>query len=636
MKKGRIALISLAAALLVSMFVGSGTLRRLDKWMQDLICQHPGVTSKDIIIIGIDEYALGELGPYNTWDRTVMASALEALAADPENKPAVVAIDVLYAGHTSAEADERLAKAADTLGSVVTPVMADFGERITWENGRAVSVDTAAIVNYNQPYEELENVTHQGHINAMSDMDGVMRHALLYIDPEGERVFSMACETARLYLEKNGRELKLPPVDKNGFFYVPFTAKPGGYYDGISIAQLIAGQIPSAYWKDKIVLIGPYAAALQDAYYTTIDRGSQMYGVEFQANEIQSFIEGNFKTEVADFWQWIALFILCVIATGLFLYLRVMPGGILCAGLIVLGIAGAILGYRAGFVIYPLWLPVSLLVLYILALALHYRTASRERQILALEKERLGAELEVATRIQENSLPQEFPPFPDRHEFDIFASMKPAKEVGGDLYDFFLIDDDHLGLVIGDVSGKGVPAALFMMVATYLIHHAATGDLSPARVLQNVNHQLCSRNPEEMFVTVWLGVLEISTGIIKAANAGHEYPALKKTGESFELVKDPHGLVLGGLDGARYKEYELQLTPGSKLFVYTDGLMEARNPENEMFGKERVLDALHSIEEGTIQEILDTVRDRVLEFNGDAPQFDDLTMLGIQYNGNIS
>ncbi len=629
----------LAAALLVTVLVGLGVLKRVDRWMQDWLFQRPGVPSGDIVIIGIDEEAMEILGPYNTWDRNVMASALEALAADPDKKPAVTAIDILYAGNSFEQPDERLAEAAGNLGNVVTASMAQFGEKITWENGRAVSMSTSAVLAYEEPYEALRSCTTQGHINAMTDVDSVMRHGLLYVEPDGteeSRVYSMACETARIYLEQKGQELKLPNASANGHFYIPYTVRAGDYYDGVSIARLISGQVPADYWAGKIVIIGPYAPALQDAYVTPIDKGEQMYGVEIQANVIQSILEDKGKTEVSDLPQLVLLFLICAAAMILFLRMEVARGGGLCAGLILCGALLTFLLYKAGFVTHPLWLPFALIILYILSLVAHYIQAAKERQALALENERIEAELSLATRIQLSALPKDFPAFPDRKEFDLYASMTPAREVGGDFYDFFMIDDDHLGMAIADVSGKGVPAALFMMVSMSLLRHAAMNEMyeaSPAKVLQVVNRQICSRNPEGMFVTAWLGVLEISTGKLTAANAGHEYPALKQAGEDFALFKDKHGFVLGGMDMTRYREYELQLQPGARLFVYTDGVAEASNIKDELFGTQRMIDALQTCPDGTPEEILTRVKDSVQEFVGSAPQFDDLTMLCLQYKG---
>ncbi len=637
MKQFKKYLYPLAAALLVTVLVGLGMLRRLDRWAQDWLFQRPGIPSGDIVVIGIDEEALELLGPYNTWDRNIMASALEALAEDPEKKPAVTAVDILYAGTSTQQADDRLAVAAGKLGNVITASMAGFGEKITWENGHAVEVQTSAVLAYEEPYEALCSSTAQGHINAMTDVDGVMRHGLLYVEPDGSeesRVYSMAFQAARSYLEQKGLELKPPQTVGKGHFYIPYTAGPGGYYDGVSIAALIGGQVPADYWAGKIVIIGPYAPALQDAYLTPIDKGTQMYGVEIQANVIQSFLEGRRKTEMSDLPQLLFLFLFSTASMILFLRMKVARGGILCAGLIICSAFLTFILYAAGFVTHPFWLPFALLTLYILALAAHYIRAVRERHALALEKERIEAELSLATRIQLSALPKDFPPFPDRKEFDLFASMKPAKEVGGDFYDFFLIDDDHLGLVIADVSGKGVPAALFMMVSMALVRHAAMSpenEKSPAKILKAVNAQVCYRNPEEMFVTVWLGVLEISTGKLTAANAGHEYPAVKPAGASFELFKDRHGLVIGAMEMTRYREYELQLEPGAKLFVYTDGVAEAANPRDELFGTERMIRALQGAEDGSPEEILDAVNAAVAEFAGSAPQFDDLTMLCLSY-----
>ncbi|WP_295157334.1 PP2C family protein-serine/threonine phosphatase [uncultured Ruminococcus sp.] len=248
------------------------------------------------------------------------------------------------------------------------------------------------------------------------------------------------------------------------------------------------------------------------------------------------------------------------------------------------------------------------------------------------ERERIGTELELAHKIQADMLPNIFPPFPERKEFDIYATMTPAKEVGGDFYDFFLIDDDHLGLVMADVSGKGVPAALFMMMSKIVINNLAMQGLSPAKVLEKANEIICSSNDEGMFVTVWFGVLEISTGKVTAANAGHEYPVIRKAGGDFELLKDKHGLVIGGMKGMRYKEYELQLEKGGTLFLYTDGVPEATNSQEELFGTGRLLEAMNRHKEHDVTTLLSDIKNAVDVFVGEAEQFDDLTMLGIIMN----
>ena len=249
------------------------------------------------------------------------------------------------------------------------------------------------------------------------------------------------------------------------------------------------------------------------------------------------------------------------------------------------------------------------------------------------EKERISTELSLATKIQAAMLPHSFPPFPGRTEFDIYAVMDPAKEVGGDFYDFFLIDDDHLGLVMADVSGKGIPAALFMMVSKIILQSCAMLGRSPAEILTKTNEALSSNNQANMFVTVWLGILEISTGKLTAANAGHEYPAIRQNGGEFVLYKDRHGFAVGGMEGTRYTEYELQLKPGDKLFLYTDGVPEATDKEDMMFGNERMLSALNKNTEADSKQLLMNVRTSVNAFVKDAEQFDDLTMMCLEYKG---
>ena len=257
---------------------------------------------------------------------------------------------------------------------------------------------------------------------------------------------------------------------------------------------------------------------------------------------------------------------------------------------------------------------------------------SQLTQITA-EKERINTELSVATKIQAAMMPHIFPPYPERSEIDIYASMDPAKEVGGDFYDFFLVDDDHLCMVMADVSGKGVPAALFMMASKIILQSVAMLGGSPAEILTKTNQAICSNNQEEMFITVWVGILEISTGRLTAANAGHEYPALKQPDGSFELIKDKHGLVIGAMDGVKYKEYEWQLKPGTKLFVYTDGVPEAMDAANTLFGTERMIAALNEVSDGSTKDILKQVRSAVDQFVDGAEQFDDLTMLCMEYKG---
>ena len=251
---------------------------------------------------------------------------------------------------------------------------------------------------------------------------------------------------------------------------------------------------------------------------------------------------------------------------------------------------------------------------------------------MTAEKERLGAELSVATRIQADMLPSHFPAFPERTDFDIYASMTPAKEVGGDFYDFFLIDDDHLGLVIADVSGKGVPAAMFMVITRTLIkNHALSGE-GPAQILTSVNRQLCENNDEMLFVTAWIGILTLSTGALATADAGHEYPAIRRgVSGSFELVITEHYPPLGTIPDNEYVQEDLTLSRGDALFLYTDGVTDARNSARSKFGADRMLASINRHADRSPEELLVAIKSDIDSFIGGNDQFDDITMMSVTY-----
>ena len=255
----------------------------------------------------------------------------------------------------------------------------------------------------------------------------------------------------------------------------------------------------------------------------------------------------------------------------------------------------------------------------------------RSFMAITAEKERIGAELNVATQIQADMLPRIFPAFPERKEFDIYATMDPAKEVGGDFYDFFLVDEDHLAVVIADVSGKGVPAALFMVIAKTLIKNHAQNRESPGSVFTQTNEQLCEGNDAGLFVTAWMGVLEISTGTFVYVNAGHNPPLLKRAGGQFEWLKSRPGFVLAGMEGIRYRENTLQLEPGDELYLYTDGVTEATSGNQELFGEERLQAALNEEPDLPVHKLLPKIKGCIDAFVGEAEQFDDITMLGLHY-----
>ena len=248
-------------------------------------------------------------------------------------------------------------------------------------------------------------------------------------------------------------------------------------------------------------------------------------------------------------------------------------------------------------------------------------------------KERVESELKIAADIQLSMIPRIFPPFPEREEFDIFAIMEPAKEVGGDFYDFFFVDETKLCFIIADVSGKGVPASLFMAILKFLLKTEALRGIPPDKILFQVNNTLCPDNETCMFATLFCGILDIRNGNIVFANAGHNPPLIWHKETSPKFLNPNRGFVLGVMEGVKFKQESLKLDPGDILVLYTDGVTEAMNPKNEMFSKERLKEILSKIEDKDVKNITSTIRESIKSFVQDAPQSDDITILVLKFNG---
>ncbi len=255
-----------------------------------------------------------------------------------------------------------------------------------------------------------------------------------------------------------------------------------------------------------------------------------------------------------------------------------------------------------------------------------------EKQVKdSTEKQRIASELDVATHIQTSMLPCIFPAFPEHREFDVFASMHPAREVGGDFYDFFMVDEKNLAVVMADVSDKGIPAALFMVIGKTLIKDHTVPDKDLGEVFTKVNELLCESNSEGLFITAFEGVLNLETGEFRYVNAGHEMPFIYRAGEEFKAEKIPHGFVLAGMDSMKYKSGTMTLGEGDKIFLYTDGVTEATNKDKELFGMERLSESLNNVKENDPHTIIDALHADINTFVGEAPQFDDITMLCLSF-----
>lgn len=260
-------------------------------------------------------------------------------------------------------------------------------------------------------------------------------------------------------------------------------------------------------------------------------------------------------------------------------------------------------------------------------------TVDTLKKYISEAEARIDAELAFAKAIQYSALPSVFPPYPNRKEFDISATMHTAKEVGGDFYDFYFVDDDTLAFLVADVSGKGIPAAMFMMQSKTLLKSYAESGMSVEEVFTNANEKLCEGNDAGMFVTSWMGLLNTKTGLVTFANAGHNPPLVKHAYGSFTYLKTRPGFVLAGMEGIHYRKNEYQLEKGDVIYLYTDGVTEAMNVDNELYGEKRLLDILNKNAESDTQTICDSVKTDVDIFVDKAPQFDDITMLCLKYNG---
>ncbi len=288
--------------------------------------------------------------------------------------------------------------------------------------------------------------------------------------------------------------------------------------------------------------------------------------------------------------------------------------------------------FRREFLFYYLPRAFILCVIYAVCATLSKRTHRllTEQGVIVGERERIGAELDIATHIQQSMLPCLFPAFPERKEFDIYATMTPAKEVGGDFYDFFMVDDSHLAVVMADVSGKGVPAALFMVIGKTLIKDHTRPDRELGEVFSEVNRILCEGNSQGLFITAFEGVLDLKTGRFTFVNAGHEMPFVCSNGGDFKPYKIRPGFVLAGMDDMVYRAGEMTLGEGDMLFQYTDGVTEATNAKNELYGMQRLEAVLNANKGKSVSEILPAIKADIDSFVGDAPQFDDITMLCVQ------
>ncbi len=384
-KKLRTWAASLLLAGVMTLATGAGLLQNADLAVSDLWYQTRSASDGHIILIGIDEKSLEEQGPYSQWRRNIIAGILDKLNAADDCHPAVIGVDILYTGKSNIEEDDALlAQNAAKYGNVVTACAAKFGTGLLRGADDEYYLDTASVLDFETPYRMLEESTEQGHINAMLDADGILRHHLLKIRlDDGHEIPSMALMAAEKYSSEtsgnNDGPLSLPPVNSRGFWYLPFSCAPGDF-ECISAADVLSGKVGPDIFKNKIVLIGPYAAGLQDSYFTSIDHSRPMYGIEFQANAVQALLWGDYKIEAAGSVQLLLLFLVLILAFVGFWKRKVWSSTalwlFLCGGYLLL----CRFLYSKGLVLHVLWIPACTTVLYIACIAFNYIQAAAGRR----------------------------------------------------------------------------------------------------------------------------------------------------------------------------------------------------------------------------------------------------------------
>ena len=370
---------ALLAALLLTALALLGVLDSVDFTVSDALYQSASAADGEIVVIGMDQAAVDRLGQM-PWPRSVLAEVISALNADENNKPAAIGIDVLYVGDSDPADDAQLVEAAKQGGNVLFASAATFGSSLVTDD-TGFYMDTGAVLAWDAPFPALAAHSRTGQINAMADKDSIIRHAMLYIDvPEVGRVYSFSRVLYEMYADHNGlARTPLPETNSRGFFYIPFTAGPRSYYDNLSIVDVLDGSVDPGYYADKVVLIGPYAAGMQDEYRTSIDHATPMYGIEIQANLIDAYRNGFYPKEVNEFVQAAVLFLLAAAALWWFWDRKVLPALLGWLGACAVWVGACLLLYRLGLVLHVLWVPLAVTVLFIASVAFNYLRAQREK-----------------------------------------------------------------------------------------------------------------------------------------------------------------------------------------------------------------------------------------------------------------
>ncbi len=628
----------------------------------------------DLLLVGIDEVALKTFGQW-PWDRSIHGDLCQLLG---EAKPAAVAFDILFTEPGNPEADAHLAESAAALPGFVSGAkfeengkagpQSDIGitrplENIVGDRSRVVGQEYAVT-----PIPEIASRTQFAFVNAPPTGDDGIRRRLPMVIRVGGLIYpSLALKSLMLYKGANPSEVEVILGEQiringsRGLLEIPVTERGevlinyrnSDSYKFLSYAELMGelgrhfiegAPLPENFPKveNSILVVGQTAEGLEDLGPNPLQPIAPL--VLTSVNVINNVLMGDYLVEIkgwtpAAIWflvSWITFFLLRKQSIMLAVYVPLL------LALIYLAIA---------FVVFGLWsiqLPVAIpllgfLMLHSGATVIRWIEEQIERQRVGAElaetnrlKALIERDLQIAHNIQMSMLPEERPPFPGRPEIDVFGSTEPAKSVGGDLYDYFFVDDDHLFVVVGDVAGKGIPAALFMAMALAVVRSNAQETMDPGEVLRRTNNALSVRNASCTFVTTFCYVLNIRTGELRYANGGHNGPLLVGPGRTPELLPE-EGSALGLMEDLSYNSHTISLAPGDCLVIYTDGITEAFDPEDNMFEEERLLAvAAERTDEQSSEEFFGNIRERLRTFVNGAPQADDITAVLLTYRGSAT
>ena len=630
----------------------------------------------DLLLVGIDEASLERFGRW-PWNRTVHADFCRLLAA---YEPSVLALDLLFTepDRDNPEADSSLGEAAAGLPRVVVGALGNEGavgfppaDYLTRPLARVVG-DPAAVPSAPgavAPIPQLADSAHFGFVDCdpTSD-DGIRRRVPLVLRIGAEFYPSFALQALMLHWELApdqvevvlGRALRIERAD-GGLHEVPINAagemwlneRNPSRFDSWSYSGLFRALYFDAvgerafpeqrpHPRGRLIVVGQVAQGLTDIGPSP--HGASMPLMLVWLNALDNILESDFLV-VAPFWSWPGALWLATAWGTLVLLRRESVARSIWVPLAALGviIAGAILLFGLFSLVVPLAVPVlafglmhsgSVLLRWFEELGERRRVAA-ELALAEAERKRLEQELDIARDIQMSMLPLDFPAFPERPEISLHAIIEPAKFVGGDLYDYLFVDERRLFFVLGDVAGKGLPAALFMTMALSVFRAHATQGLPPAEILSRSNNVLALRNDRCTFVTTFCGILDLGDGRLVYANGGHNPPLLLGADGSLRFLGE-EGVALGAMEDMPYEEHELTLQPGSSLFIYSDGVTEAHDSDQRQYEPERLEAALASLDpasRGDAAAICAGVRADLAAFVAEAPPFDDITMLSLLYNG---